>query len=139
MLLDFTTEFGRRAEQQLETEVVVWLTTVGSDGTPQPRPVWFYWDGTSILLYSRPDTYKVRHLARNPQVSVHFSSDWEAHHITVLTGVARVDPTAPPADQNREYLEKYGDLIAGLSMTPQKFAQEYSVPIRITARRLRGF
>ena len=54
-MLDFSTDLGRRIARQLESERVIWLTTVGSDNTPQPRPVWFVWDGTSLLVYSQPE------------------------------------------------------------------------------------
>ena len=38
---EFTGEFGQRAAERLRTEEVIWLTTVGNDGMPQPSPVWF--------------------------------------------------------------------------------------------------
>ena len=37
-----------------------------------------------------------------------------------------------------EYLEKYRDQIARIGMTPETFAQRYSVPVRIRLTRLRG-
>ena len=138
-MLDFSTEFGKRARRQLQSERVVWLTTIGRGNTPQPRPVWFYWDGGTLLIYSQPDTHKVRHLTRSPGVSVHFNTDSDGHEVTVLTGEARVDPGAPPADRHREYLEKYRQAIAGLGMTPEEMGRDYSVAIRVTPTGLRGF
>ena len=78
-MIDFSTEFGRRVAGLLESERVIWLTTAGPDNTPQPRPVWFLWDGTSILIYSQPKTYKLIHIARIPNVSFNFNTDSEAH------------------------------------------------------------
>ena len=43
-MIDLTTQFGRKVKQHLRKEYVVWLTTVGADLSPQPRPVWFIWD-----------------------------------------------------------------------------------------------
>jgi predicted pyridoxine 5'-phosphate oxidase superfamily flavin-nucleotide-binding protein len=40
-MLDFSTDFGQRAKERLEREPVAWLVTVGSDGTPQPSPIWY--------------------------------------------------------------------------------------------------
>ena len=138
-MLDFSTEFGQRVSRKLESEIVVWLTTVGGDGTPQPRPVWFYWDGTTFLVYSQPNAYKVRHIARDPRVSLNFSTDAKAHGVVVLTGDARVDTGAPPADGHAGYLDKYREAIAGIGMTPREMAEEYSVAIRVTPTKLRGF
>ena len=51
---DTTTDFGRRVERRLRDEYLVWLTTVRADGLPQPSPVWFLWDGETVLIYSQP-------------------------------------------------------------------------------------
>ena len=137
-MLDFSTEFGGRVSRQLESELTMWLTTVGRDNTPQPRPVWFLWDGMSILIYSQSDTHKLRHLARSDKVSLNFSTDPDAREVVVLTGEARVDTEAPPADRHPEYLEKYRKGIAGIGLTPEGFALDYSVAIKVTPTRLRG-
>ena len=138
-MLDFSTALGQRIARQLESEGVIWLTTVGSDNTPQPRPVWFVWDGTSLLVYSQPETYKILHIARSSKVALHFSTDPEAHEVSVLTGEATVDPSAPPADEHAEYLEKYRKGIGDLGQTPREFAEDYSVAIIVSPKRLRGF
>ena len=138
-MLDPSTEFGRRVSDQLKSELVIWLTTVGPDNTPQPRPVWFLWDGTSALIYSQPSTHKLRHIARVPRASLNFSTDAEGHEVAVLTGEAHVDVDAPPADRHPEYIAKYRKAIADLGMTPAEFAREYSTAIRVTPTRVRGF
>ena len=137
-MLDFSTELGEQVRKLLESEQVVWLTTVGRDGTPQPRPVWFLWDGSSVLIYSRPDTHKLRHLARNGRVSLSFNSDPDAHHFAVLTGDATVVDDTPRGDDNPDYLEKYRAGIANIGMTPESFGQAFSVPVRVNPTRLRG-
>jgi len=40
-MLDVTTEWGQHAEQRLRTNIIGWLTTVGSDGRPYIVPIWF--------------------------------------------------------------------------------------------------
>ena len=137
-MLDFSTELGGRVRQMLESEQVVWLTTVGRDGTPQPRPVWFLWDGSSVLIYSRPDTYKLRHLTRNRRVSLSFNSDPDAHHVAVLTGEAAVVEDVPSGADNPDYLGKYRAGIANIGMTQESFGQAFSVAIRVNLTRMRG-
>jgi PPOX class probable F420-dependent enzyme len=137
-LVDTSTEFGQRAERRLRDEKLAWLTTVNAAGTPQPVPVWFLWDGTdSVLIYSRPETPKLRAIDRNPRVSLHLDGNGQGGDIVVATGEAAVSDD-PPAHELSAYLDKYARLIERNRWTPQQFAGDYSVPIRITVRRIRG-
>ena len=138
MQIDTSTDFGARVTRRLTNDTVAWLTTVGPDGTPQPSPIWFYWDGDSILIYSQPNKPKLRHIAANPHVSFNLDGDGHGGDIIVMTGEASVDNTAPPAHQHPEYAAKYTRGFRAISMTPEAFAQAYSVPIRLVPARLRG-
>jgi PPOX class probable F420-dependent enzyme len=138
-MIDFTSDLGRRALSLLKDQTVIWFTTVGGDQTPHPRPVWFHWDGESLLIYSKPDAHKLRHLRRCPRASVHFNTDDDGSEVVVLTGEARVESKTPAADKNRDYLRKYQNGIASLGMTPEDFASDYAVPIRFIPTHLRGF
>ncbi len=133
-----STPFGARVAERLRDEHIAWLTTVGADGTPQPNPVWFLWDGTSILIYSLPDAQRLPHIARNPRVSLNFDGNGQGGDIVVITGEARRSPDDPPADQLAPYVEKYASFIARAFGTPANFAAKYNVPLRITPTRVRG-
>jgi PPOX class probable F420-dependent enzyme len=137
VVIDPTTEKGARADARLRTEVVAWLITVSPQGQPAPRPVWFWWDGATILVYSQRDTAKLRHLEANPRVSFAMRTDELGDEITVISGTAAVDRDSPPADALPGYVEKYAGLIERLGADPAAFAGEYSVPVRITPTRLR--
>jgi hypothetical protein len=115
MKIDTKSEFGGRAERRLRQDLIYWLVTVGPDGTPQPSPVWALWDedGT-FLIYSR------------------------GGDIVIVTGEARIDPQAPPADRVPEYIAKYREGLRRIGMTPESFARAYSVAVRVTPRNLRG-
>ncbi|HEX6584545.1 MAG TPA: TIGR03667 family PPOX class F420-dependent oxidoreductase [Thermoleophilaceae bacterium] len=135
-MIDESSEFGARAARHLREEIVVWLTTVTPRGAPLPMPVWFVWDGAdSVLMYSRPSA-RVRNIEANPHVALNFSGDGRGGDIVVLSGEAAVD--GPPADRAPDYLSKYERHIARIGMTPETFAQRYSVPVRIRLGRLRG-
>ena len=47
--------------------------------------------------------------------------------------------TDPPADQVPEYVAKYTELFKRNNWSAEEFAGDYSVPIRISVRRIRGF
>lgn len=137
-MLDERTEFGQRAARRLREERIAWLTTVSPKGTPQPVPVWFLWDSsTSVLLYSQPDTPKLRNIGENPRVSLHLDGNGRGGDIVICMGVARISDD-PSADQVAEYVEKYAELIKRNRWTPASFAADYSVPVRITISRIRG-
>jgi len=139
MKLDLNTEFGQRVQRRLFQEAVIWLTTVDPDGSPQPRPVWFLWDGEAVLIYSQPGAHKLRHIEKNPQVALNFNSDEEGGDVVVILGHAEIQKPSTPANQVSAYLEKYRGGIAGIEMTPESFSQEYSIAIRVKPERLRGF
>jgi PPOX class probable F420-dependent enzyme len=136
--IDTATEFGARVARHLEDDRVVWLTTVGPDQTPQPSPVWFLWDGDSVLIYSQPGTPKLRNIGADPRVSLNFNCDAYGGDVIILTGSATADGSAPPASAVPAYIEKYTEGMQSISMTPDGFAQAYSVPIRVTLTSLRG-
>jgi PPOX class probable F420-dependent enzyme len=138
MQIDTTTDFGKRVERRLREETVVWLTTVRRDGTPQPAPVWFLWDGESVLMYSHPNQQKQRNIERNPKVSLHFDSDGHGGNIIVISGEARIVADAPPATEVPEYVAKYAEPVKQIGMDAASFAQTYSLAIRITPTDLRG-
>lgn len=137
VVIDRGTPKGARADERLREDKVAWLITVSPESTPVPTPVWFWWDGTSLIVYSQRDKPKLRHIAANPRVALALRTDETGDEITVVTGEAAVDPSLPAAHEVPEYVAKYGELIAGMGSAPEPFAAEYSVPIRITPTRLR--
>jgi len=138
-MIDLSSELGMRVARRLESELIIWLTTVRVDGTPQPSPVWFLWADRTILIYSQQNKQKLRNIAQNPKVALNFNTDPQGSDVAVITGTARVDPQAPPVDQLRAYVEKYRQEIVDLGATPESFAQSYAVAVRVTPIGLRGF
>jgi PPOX class probable F420-dependent enzyme len=138
MEIDTSTDFGARAARHLQDDRVVWLITVDADGTPQPSPVWFLWDGETALVYSQPSTPKLRNIGRQSRVGLHFNCTPSGGDVVILTGDASIDTGAPPANENPPYVDKYTDGIQSIGMTPDAFAQVYSVAIRVRPTSLRG-
>ena len=138
MHIDTASEFGGRAARRLKDELIYWLVTVAPDGTPQPSPVWALWERETLLIYSRPDTPKLRNIASQPRVAVHLDGDGRGGDIVIVTGDARVAPDAPPADRLPEYVTKYREGLRRIGMTAESFARAYPVAVRVTPHRLRG-
>jgi PPOX class probable F420-dependent enzyme len=137
-MVDFSDELGARAQERLTTEQVIWLTTVAPSGTPQPRPVWFLWDGSAFLIYSQPTAKKLAHIARNPQVALHFNSTPDGDDIQVFLATATIDRNPPLAHDLHAYLAKYRAAIEDIGMTPETFSATYNVLVRAVPTKLRG-
>ena len=137
--IDTATSFGERAQRRLRDERLGWLTTTSANGTPQPIPVWFLWDDAdSFLIYSKPGTAKLRNIAERPRVSLHLDGNGDGGDIVVVLGDLAVSDD-PPAHDVPAYVEKYRGFIARSSWTPESFAADYSVPLRLHASALRGW
>jgi PPOX class probable F420-dependent enzyme len=133
--------FGERVRERLRNSEIIWFTTTSANGTPQPNPVWFLWDDEdeSVLIYNATRARRLEHVAVRPRVSLHFDSDEHADEVIVLAGVAEQAADVPPATENQAYLGKYRHGIERIGSNPEKFAQDYSVPLRIRPSKLRGF
>ena len=71
-------------------------------------------------------------------MTLNFTGDGRGGDIVVLSGTARLDLDGPSAAESPDYLEKYDAHIARIGMTPETFAERYSVPVRIELTRVRG-
>ena len=139
-MIDLTSEFGHAVQRHLKEQYVIWLTTIDSNLTPQPRPVWFIYQDDSFLIFSQAKAHKVAHLKKNPRVALNFNTDETGDkHVIVFTGEAFIDTECPPAHEVPSYFQKYKDGIAELDMTPEGFSRDYSVAVRIRPAEVRGW
>jgi PPOX class probable F420-dependent enzyme len=137
--IDFESDLGKRALSRLGAEQIVWLSTTSANGTPLPTPVWFLWHDDTVLIYSQPDTAKVKAILRNGRVALNFNSDEHGGNVVILKGTAEIVSNGPAANEVPAYVEKYAGGMASLNMPPEQFAAEYSQMIRVTPDRLTGF
>lgn len=125
------------ADQRLRNELILWLSTVRPDGQPHLVPVWFLWDGTTILMFSQPKAQKIRNLRYNPSVVLALDSANEGEDIVMIEGQAELidDPTL--TSEIPAYAEKYAALVKSFGWTAASMAADYSQAIRITPTRFR--
>jgi PPOX class probable F420-dependent enzyme len=138
-MLDLTTEWGRHAEQRLRSDIIAWLTTVGTGGRPYTVPVWFLWEGETMLIFSQPEKQKVRNLCKNPYVTVALDGTDEGGDVVIVEGTAELldDPalsTTLPA-----YAAKYMKHLQDMGWTPESMAADYSQAIRVTPKKIRSW
>jgi PPOX class probable F420-dependent enzyme len=125
------------AARRLESEPVVWLTTVSPAGQPQSTPVWFLWDAGEFLVYGAASGPKKRNIEANPHVSLHLDGNGRGGDNVIFEGSATVDATGPAADAVPAYISKYRTSMDANGWTPQGFAADYPHRIRIRPTRAR--
>ena len=133
---DLSTPAGERAAGRIAHEKVIWLTTVNPDGSPQSSPVWYLWDGSNFLVYSR-ESARVANIQAHPQVGMNLDGNGEGGDIVVIEGIAHIEKSRPGVPENPAYLDKYGAAIAGYNWTPEWMAEHYPVPVVITPTKFR--
>lgn len=135
----FETPIGEKVAARLGQEWIIWLTTVDAKQTPQPRPVWFHWDGETALIFSQANGAKVRHISANPRVALNFNTNAQGGEVGVLVGEAVIAAEPPSPARLQAYLQKYAEGIKALGMTPEMMQAAYQVAILVTPLALRGF
>lgn len=122
--------------RRLREDVAAWFTTVAADGTPQPNPIWFLWEGgEELLIYNRPTAARLRHLAARPRASLHLESE-NGGNIAVLVGSARVTDEPPPHEVPA-YVDKYRERMLRVAGSLEEFSRRYRVALRFRPDKLR--
>ncbi len=138
-MLDFHSPLGEKIERRLRNEKIIWLTTVDDRGTPQPRPVWFEWDGQTVLIFSQPQAAKLRHIARNPRVALNFNSSHDGGEVAVLIGEAQILQGSPLPGRLQNLLQKYQEDIKDMGTSPAELERDFSVILLVELKSMRGF
>ena len=137
-MIALTSEFGQRAARRLAEEEIIWLTTPDNLGNPQPRPVWFFWDGESVLIFSQPQAHKVSHIENHSSIALNFNSTDTGGDVVVLLGEAEIDPSPVSPEEMKAYLDKYTQGLVEIKMTESEFKDSYRIAIRVNPTSIRG-
>jgi len=124
--------------QRLQDERVIWLTTVSSDAMPQPRPVRFLWQNGAFSVFSAPTAYKLKHIARNPQVALHFDGGATGEDVAVFLSEAYVQTYPFPQNVVDSYLSKYADDLTQRGFSIEKYIKPDYVLLKIIPIKFRG-
>lgn len=130
---------GTWVRERLRDESIGWLVTVDDRGIAQPNPVWFLWDGTSILVYNLAQARRLHHIRRRPAVTFHLDSHGRDGDAVVFVGTARVVTGEPPADEHPAFREKYDERMdmtwrSGRERSPWRCASSRRRSVAFTTR-----
>jgi PPOX class probable F420-dependent enzyme len=139
-VIDFSTKLGQYAADRLGRDIVVWLTTIGKrSGDPLPSLVWFWWNGSEVLIPSQPAKPKLHNIAAHPRVALNFDSEYGGDGVVVFSGKATIAGSYMNDEEWAGFAAKYAERFPNIDMTPEEFRGSFSELIRITPDRLRGF
>ena len=124
-------------ETALRRTRVGWLGTSHAEGTPHLVPVWFYWDGAAITVYSKRNAKKVRNLEQVPNVA--FAVEPRAGRMcsVLIEGRAEIQPNSESMMPG--FRRKYGPAIRRAGIPLSSFAETYPQAIRITPERIQKY
>lgn len=126
-----TVEFTQEVSDRLTSDHYGWLTTVAKSGQPVPKLVWFYFDGSDVIVYSEPNAAKIRHIRNHPRVSLNLDSDGNGAGIIVVGGDATIDAEGANPLEDERYRAKYGELAASFGFS-EEFLAAYNVRLKIS-------
>jgi PPOX class probable F420-dependent enzyme len=125
-----TAELTQEVSAHLKDDHYGWLTTVAKSGQPVPKLIWFYFDGTALVVYTMPTAAKVGHIERHPQVSLNLDSDGNGGGVVVIGGTATVDATGVDCRDDGAYWAKFGALADKFGLT--ETMASYSTRLKIS-------
>ncbi|MFC4376430.1 PPOX class F420-dependent oxidoreductase [Nocardia halotolerans] len=92
---------------ELATANYVLLTTFRKDGTPVGTPVWAVSRDDKLYVWTVTDSWKVKRIRRNPEVTLQPCSARGAAHGAVVAGTARVLDAAETEQVRAALRRKY--------------------------------
>ncbi len=140
-MLDRADPLQAKILERLVKEEYGFFITVRPDGRPHAVPVCFLYERDSILIFSVPDSVKVRNIRGNPRVCLALESfGFGEYFSVVIDGVAELvdEPTNwlqyPPYDAKHVPLSQR---IFGQDHVPEDYAAQFSQAIRMTQLKIR--
>ena len=122
-----------RVRRFLETEPVVWLATVRPDGRPHIIPVWYWWDGSELLVFSKPDAVKVGNLRADPHLMLAIGDAENDFDVGLVEACAEV--LARAVSVPARMFDKYAPWMFEIGLDRATFIATYSQAIRIVPTR----
>jgi PPOX class probable F420-dependent enzyme len=136
-MLDLTQPFHAYVDRRLRAEPIIWLTTATLDGRTHIVPMWFLWDGQAVVLFSLPNTKKLRHIASNPLVSLALEASDQGYDIVIIEGRASLIDDPLVTGKMPSFITKY----AGVPRRwePQEWAEKFSKTVQVMPTKLKAW
>jgi len=136
-MLDLSKPQDAHTDQRLRDDKILWLGTLRPDGRPHLVPVWFLWDGATILIFSIPEQQKIRNIRQNPNVILALDDTKNGEDVITIEGTAALVSDLAATTELPDYVAKYDAMMRDINLDPKKMAALYSQTIRVTPTRFR--
>ena len=131
-MLDLTNPKNAHIDERLRTNPIIWLTTVRPDNRPHMVAVWFLWDSEKFLIFSQPNTQKLRNLRHSSHVTLALDDTHGGGDVIVIDGEAEL-LTDPDVNATLTgFAQKYDARLKRMGTDAATLAKSYSQGIRIT-------
>ena len=134
IVLDTLQPFHAHIDRRLRTEPIIWLATSGPAGRPHMVPMWFLWDGLGVLLFSLPNTRKLRDIAGNPAVVLALEATDRGYDVVIIEGQATLVDDPNVTGSMPAFVAKYVDVPR--RWQPVEWAEKFSRAIRVAPTKL---
>ena len=95
---------AQEALEKLESQKVIWFSSVRPDGRPHLVPIWFVWIGRRIYVSTEPKSVKIRNIRANPRVTLALE---DGSHPLICEGTARLVPAPWTEEIKAGFYQKY--------------------------------
>jgi PPOX class probable F420-dependent enzyme len=136
MQLDLSQPKHTQVDERLRGEPTIWFGSVRPDGRPHLVPVWFLWDGMSLLVFCEPHAQKIHNIQANPHVTLALEAAKDGADIVILEGTAGLIPLEDATAQLPAYAAKYNALITAFDRNFDAMLAQYCQPIRVMPTRV---
>ncbi len=121
------------AQELLHSTNLARLAYTWRDGTPRVIPIWFHWDGETIVLGTPPNAPKVDVLPTNSKVALTIDRDEWPYHALLIRGTAHVETVEGVTPEYEACAERYFGAEQGkewVETVRQMFSQMTRVSVR---------
>jgi len=140
-MLDPTNPHEAKIRDRLEQAEYAFFITTRPDGRPHSVPICFLYENDTILVFSLPNSVKVRNIQQNSNVCLAVESFGFGDYFSIV-----IEGQAELVDEPTNWLHypaydaKYAPLsrrIFGSDHVPDEYAAQFSQAIRITPTKIR--
>jgi nitroimidazol reductase NimA-like FMN-containing flavoprotein (pyridoxamine 5'-phosphate oxidase superfamily) len=121
------------AQELLHSTNLARLAYTWRDGTPRVIPIWFHWNGETIVLGTPPLSPKVDVLPTNSKVALTIDRDEWPYHALLIRGTAHVETVEGVTPEYETAAQRYFGAEQGREWV-EGVRQMYSEMVRITVR-----
>ncbi len=121
------------AQELLHSTNLARLAYTWRDGTPRVIPIWFHWDGETIVLGTPPNAPKVDVLPNNSKVALTIDRDEWPYHALLIRGTAHVETVEGVTPEYAACAERYFGTEQGKEWV-ETVRQMFSQMVRVSVR-----